>query len=95
MLPVIEKFVVQANGDEWHGLRPNSIGQLFDPVMKLKSLVTGRKRKLLVAAWEIFAQTTPAEMHVPEHDETPAKTQKMRQTFLARLQKLQEIIEDC
>jgi hypothetical protein len=39
MLPLIEKFAIRANGgrDVWFGLRPDSIRELMEPAIKLKS----------------------------------------------------------
>lgn len=96
MLPLIEKFIIRANGDrdQWFGLRPDSIGQLLDPAIKLKSLLTGRKRKLLIEAWERFSQITPDDFHIPQPGEEGEQTNKMRQMFLSRLNALKEIVQE-
>jgi hypothetical protein len=97
MLPLIEKFIIRANGDRdaWFGLRPDSIDALRDPATKLKSLLTGRKRKSLIQAWERFSRITPDDFHIPQPGEQGEQTEKMRQLFLGRLDALREIIEDC
>jgi len=97
MLPLIEKFIIRANGkrEDWFGLRPESIGQLLEPAIKLKSLLTGRKRKLLIEAWERFSKTTPDEFHITQPDEEGEKADKMRQTFLNRLNAIKSVVEDC
>jgi hypothetical protein len=98
MMPMIEKFRVRASHEyigNWHGLRPDSIGELRDPAIKLKSLLTGRKRKLLIEAWERFSATTPVEFHIPQPGEEGEKTEKMRELFLSRLNTLKEVVEQC
>ena len=97
MLPLIEKFIIRANGtrEDWFGLRPYSIEQLFEPAIKLKSLLTGRKRKLLIEAWERFSKTTPDEFHITQPDESDEKADKMRKTFLDRLNGLKSVVTDC
>jgi hypothetical protein len=97
MLPLIEKFIIRANGDRiaWISLRPDSIGLLFDPAIKLKSLLTGCKRKRLINAWEAFSKTTTEELHTPQPGEEGEQTEKMRQTFLNRLNRLKSAVEDC
>jgi hypothetical protein len=98
MLPMIEKFRIRASHEyigNWHGLRPDSIGELRDPAIKLKSLLTGRKRKLLIEAWERFSATTPDEFHIPQPDEKGDKTEKMRELISSRLNSLKDAIEDC
>lgn len=98
MLPMIEKFINRANGDDhvdWFGLRPDSIGHLSEPAIKLKSLLTGRKRKLLIEVWERFSKTTVDEFHIPQLDEEGEPTDKMRNLFLSRLNALKEVVEQC
>lgn len=96
MLPEIEKFIIRAQGvrEAWWGLRPDSIGQLLEPTVKLKSLLKGRKRKLLVKAWETFSKTTPDEFHITQPGEDGEKEEKMRQLFLKRLKTLKSAVEN-
>jgi hypothetical protein len=98
MLPQIEKFIIRAKateGNDWFGLRPESIGQLLEPSIKLKSLLKGNRRKLLIEAWETFSQTTPAEFHIPQPHEEGEKEEKMRQLFLNRMEALKSAVENC
>jgi len=74
---------------------PLIIGLLFDPAIKLKSLLTGCKRKRLINAWEAFSKTTTEELHTPQPGEEGEQTEKMRQTFLNRLNRLKSAVEDC
>jgi hypothetical protein len=95
MLPLIEKFIIRANGgrDDWFGLRPDSIRELMEPAIKLKSLLTGRKRKLLIEAWDRFSKTTPDEFHIAQPNEEGEKEQEMRQMFLGRLNAVKTVVE--
>jgi hypothetical protein len=101
MLPLIEKFIirakadVRASGENWFGLRPDSIGELLEPATKLKSLLTGRKRKLLIETWERFAKTTSDEFHITQPGEEGKKEQEMRQMFLSRLNAVKAVVENC
>lgn len=98
MLPMIEKFISRAENsdtDNWFGLRPDSIGQLSEPAIKLKSLLVGSKRKHLVKAWEGFSKTTQDEFHIPQPDEDDEKTDKMRNLFVSRLNALKAAVERC
>ena len=95
MLPLIGKFAESAKGDNWFGLRPLSIEKLSTPAIQLKSLLTGRKRKQFIQAWDRFAATTPDEFHVPQYDEQGEPENKMRQLFLTRLEALNKAVLDC
>jgi hypothetical protein len=96
MLPLIEKFIIRANGgmDDWFGLRPDSISQLLEPAIKLKSLLTGHKRKLLIEAWDRFSKTTPDEFHITQPNEEGEKENQMRKLFLSRLTALKEMVQE-
>jgi hypothetical protein len=95
MLPLIEQFIIRANGgrDNWFGLRPDSIKELMEPAIKLKSLLTGRKRKLLIEAWDRFSKTTPDEFHIAQPNEEGEKENQMRELFVNRLTALKEIVQ--
>ncbi len=97
MLPLIEKFIIRTKGDRiaWISLRPDSIGLLFDPAIKLKSLLTGSQKRRFVLAWECFSKTTPEEFHVAQPNEEGEQEEKMRQMFLSRLIALKATVEDC
>jgi hypothetical protein len=97
MLPLIEKFIIRANGkrDDWFGLRPDSIQELMEPAIKLKSLLNGHKRKLLIEAWGAFSKTTPDEFHIAQPDEEGEKENQMRQLFLSRLDAVKAVVENC
>ena len=94
MLPLIEKFIVRANGTDWARLRPDSIEQLLEPTVQLKSLLKGRKRKNLIEAWDIFSRTTGDEFHFPNYGEDGEPENKMRQLFVGRLSALREIVQE-
>jgi hypothetical protein len=95
MLPLIEKFLIRANGDrdKWFGLRPDSIRELMEPAIKLISLLDGHKRKLLIEAWDRFSKTTPEEFHIAQPGEEGEPENKMRQLFIGRLAALKEAVQ--
>jgi hypothetical protein len=96
LMPLIEKFKVGAGGREnWFSLRPDSIEAICDTAIKLKSLLTGSKRRLLIEAWEGFSGITPKDFYVFQPNEEAEKTNKSRQMFLTGLDALRKAVENC
>jgi hypothetical protein len=83
MLPLIEKFIIRANGDRiaWISLRPDSIGLLFDPAIKLKSLLTGCKRKRLINAGKLSPKQQPKNSIHPNPARKASKQKKCAKHF--------------
>ncbi len=97
MLPLIETFIARGKGDihGWLELRHDCMSLLHDPAVKMKILLSGRKRKRFIEAWESFFSITTEDFHFPQYNESGEKTEKMRQLFLARLNALHQAVEDC
>jgi hypothetical protein len=94
MLPMVERFVIRAESrdtSQWFGLRQDSIGQLLEPTIKLKNLLIGRKRKMLISAWENFSKITREDFHIPQYNEQGEP--EMRALFLERLNALKSVVE--
>ena len=91
--PLIEKFIIWAESGEFLGLWTESRTQLFDPAMKLKSLITGNKKMLFLKSWDTFYNTTKDELHHLQPNETAEQGKKMKATIIARLKTLQNAIQ--
>jgi hypothetical protein len=93
MLPLIEGFILWAESGEFHGLWTESRTKLFDPAMKLKSLITGNKQVMFLKSWDAFYNTSKDELHCLQPNETAEQGQKMKVTIIARLKALQSAIQ--